>query len=267
MKFIDLNADIGEADTPEWIQAESDILASISSANIACGGHAGDRNTMQQTIKNALREGVSIGAHPAYPDKPNFGRQSLILGEDISVQALKHSLMEQIISLAEIAAEQDAEIAYVKPHGALYNDAVHDRAKAELIAEIIKSIDPKLPLLGGPKSEMQNAAKNTGLDFIAEGFIDRRYTDDGHLLSRSIQGAVLGDDETRIAQALDLATSQCVTTHSGSVLDVRTQSLCVHGDSPGAVQTAKKTREALEAKGFIIRSFVTKSNYNLEVSR
>lgn len=252
---MDLNADIGEADTPHWAEAEAQILGTITSANIACGGHAGNEATMRQTIRAAKANHVTIGAHPAYPDRKNFGRRSLELGEDITENALKRVLTEQIVRLCEIAAEEGTQVSYVKPHGALYNDAVADREKAALIVKVIADLDKKLALLGGPNSEMMRAAKKAGITFIPEGFIDRRYTNDGHLLSRKFEGAVLATDEERIAQALSLAKSQTVTTNSQTKIKITARSLCVHGDSAGAATTAKNARKALEKANITIRPF------------
>ncbi len=255
MKSIDLNADIGESDTPEWAAAELAILACISSANIACGGHAGNITTMQTTVQNAIAKQVTIGAHPAYPDRENFGRVSKILGKDISADALKQSLNIQITTLMEITRKEGYSIAYVKPHGALYNDAVKTPAIADLIAETIARIDPNLIFMGAPESEMTKAATHHNLTFIAEGFIDRRYTDDGHLQSRTIEGAVIKEQKKRLQQAERLAIQNCVITDTGQTLLRHVQSLCVHGDSTGAVETARHVRERLEALGLTIQSF------------
>lgn len=255
MKTIDLNADIGEADTPEWAAAEAAILSHISSANIACGGHAGNDASMRKTVRGSLAKGVVIGAHPAYPDRENFGRRSLVLDEDISEDELARSLNAQIIRLTKIADEEGARVAYVKPHGQLYNDAVGDRRKANLIARVIADIDTKLILLGGPNSEMGKAAAAYGLSFVAEGFIDRRYSDDGHLISRQQPGAVIADQDDRMTQARRLATTGEVQTSSGKMLNIKARSLCVHGDSAGAVETARLARAAIEAEGVTIRAF------------
>lgn len=257
MKTIDLNADIGEADTPEWEAAEAAILSHISSANIACGGHAGDDASMRRTIQGAKAHGVTIGAHPAYPDRENFGHKSLVLGEDIEAETLSKSVMSQIVRLCEIASEEGAEVTYVKPHGQLYNDAVGDREKANLIAKVIADLDPNLILLGGPNSQMGEAAKAHGLQFVAEGFIDRRYSDDGHLVSRKEPGAVIKDQSDRLDQARRLATTGEVRTASGAWLDIQARSLCVHGDSAGAVETARQARVAIEEHGVIIKAFAS----------
>jgi UPF0271 protein len=255
MKTIDLNADIGEADNPDWAAAEAAILSHISSANIACGGHAGDDASMRRTVRGAKVNGVVIGAHPAYPDRENFGRRSLVLGEDISETELERSLTAQIVRLAEIAADEGTQITYVKPHGQLYNDSVADARKADLIARTIAAIDPSLILMGGPNSEMGKAADNYGLRFVAEGFFDRRYSDDGHLVSRKEPGAVIEDQDDRLEQARSLATTGEVRTASGGMLDIQARSLCVHGDSAGAVETARQARAAIEAVGVKIKAF------------
>ena len=255
MKSIDLNADLGEADNANWARNETEMLRYISSANIACGGHAGTEKSMRHIVRGAKEHGVTIGAHPSYPDKAHFGRKSMTLDEDISPEDLKSSLMEQITKLAEIAAEEDTFISYVKPHGALYNDAVNDRAKADLIAEVIAAIDPNLIFMGGPNSEMGKAAKRHKLKFIAEGFIDRRYTDEGHLQSRAIDGAVIESQKARLIQAKKLVTMQSVTTASGAELPIAVKTLCLHGDSDGAVETARLARREIEAAGVKIKAF------------
>lgn len=256
MEFIDLNADIGEAVTPEGQQAEADILRYVSSANIACGGHAGDVETMRATVRAAIANGVNIGAHPGYPDKAHFGRRTLKLGTDIEAGTLRQSLTQQINALMDIANEEGATVSYVKPHGALYNDAVNSPELATLIAEVISDIDSHLIFMGGPNSEMGRAAEHAGLKFISEGFIDRRYTDAGHLQSRAIDGAVISDQSTRMEQARGLVTQQTVRTASGSALKIKAQSLCLHGDSAGAVETARLARETIEAAGVKIKAFV-----------
>ncbi|WP_418153122.1 5-oxoprolinase subunit PxpA [Litorimonas sp. RW-G-Af-16] len=234
---------------------EAQIVTSISSANIACGGHAGDKASMATTVANAVASGVAIGAHPAYPDRDNFGRKSLLLGYDIEPEALTETLTQQINTLIEIAAEKGGRVRYVKPHGALYNDAVQDREKADLIAAVVSAIDPSLVFLGGPNSEMGKAAEAAGLTFVAEGFIDRRYTDGGHLVSRALPRAVIEDQEDRLAQAKALATTGEVQTDTGRTLRINARSLCVHGDSAGAVKTAQAARAAIESMGVQIKAF------------
>ena len=251
-KSIDLNADIGEADNPEWAANETAILAHISSANIACGGHAGDSDTMALTARNAQMQDVVIGAHPAYPDRKNFGRLPLELGEDITKADLFESLYRQICTLLDIA---QGEVKYVKPHGALYNQAVNSPALADILGDVIIRINASLSWLGGPNSKMTSAAKVRDIPFIAEGFVDRQYSDDGHLVSRTLEGSVISTNEARLKQALSLATDQTVITRSGATLNLVVGSLCMHGDSLGAVETARLARAALEAENFDIRAF------------
>ena len=255
MKTIDLNADIGEAATSEGQASEREILKYISSANIACGGHAGNDETMQTTVKAAKAEGVVIGAHPGYPDPYNFGRKSMSLENKQFATMLRKSLTEQIVRLSEIAAEHGARVAYVKPHGALYNDAVKSQAHADLIAQVIAEIDPSLSFLGGPNSEMGEAAARSGLTFISEGFIDRRYTDDGHLQSRTQDGAVIKDQSARLDQTRSLVMDGLVTTATGKTLAINARSLCLHGDSPAAAETARQVRAAIEGMGAQIKAF------------
>lgn len=252
VNYIDLNADIGEADNKAWATSEAAILAHISSANIACGGHAGDQDMMAITSRNAKARNVTIGAHPAYPDRKNFGRLELKLGEDISAADLSESLYRQICTLLDIT---QGDVKYVKPHGALYNQAVSTPALADLLGDVIIRINASLSWLGGPKSQMTLAAQVRGIPFIAEGFIDRQYSDDGHLVSRKLDGAVITTNEARLKQALLLAKDQSVISRSGAKLGIKAGSLCLHGDSEGAVETARLTRTALEAEGLEIRAF------------
>ena len=256
MKTIDLNADLGESPDHAGLNQEAGIIAFVSSANIACGGHAGDDHSMAFMIRAAKEHGTVIGAHPAYPDPDNFGRRSLNLENDISPSELRRSLAEQTVRLIEIAAQNDMAVSYVKPHGALYNDAVFDREKAALIADAVAGLDQDLILMGAPNSEMKQAAEARGLRFVAEGFIDRRYTDDGHLQSRKIDGAVLESQPERLAQLNQILDEGSVTTASDATLKLDVQTLCLHGDSDGALETARRVRDAITAKGLTIRSFV-----------
>ncbi|NNE59170.1 MAG: LamB/YcsF family protein [Hellea sp.] len=255
MRAIDLNADTGEADTAEWQAVEAAIMGYITSANIACGGHAGDDESMRRTVSLALENNVNIGAHPAYPDRENFGRKPLILGTDISSLELANSITAQISRLAEIASEQGGAITYVKAHGALYNDAVFDIKLADLIAETVAHIDCGLWLMGAPNSCLTQAAHDHGLKFIAEGFIDRRYTDDGHLLSRKEDSAVLKSQTERENQAISLLTQGQVFTNTGQPLSLDVDTFCIHSDSPGADKTAKTICDALISRGADIKAF------------
>ena len=229
--MIDLNADLGEGDP-----CDAELLTIVSSCNIACGGHAGDAETMRITVAAAIMNGVSIGAHPAYPDREGFGRRSGFMSGD----ALRESLQAQIEALASIAAKQGAAISHVKPHGALYNDAVNDRELADVIATAILATVPEANFVGLPNSELQKAAATSGLDFVGEGFIDRAYQDDGQLVPRSQPGAVHDSLELVLPQAISLVD--------------KVDTLCIHGDTPGATAVAKAVRDALEQKGVQIRA-------------
>ncbi|NQV86731.1 MAG: 5-oxoprolinase subunit PxpA [Woeseiaceae bacterium] len=228
---IDLNADLGEGDP-----YDAELLKVVSSCNIACGGHAGDEVSMRATIVSAIANGVVIGAHPSYPDRDGFGRRSAYSTGD----ALRISLIRQIRALLAVAAELGATLAHVKPHGALYNDAVNDRELADVIVSAVVEAMPGTALLGLPNSELQIAAEYSSLKFIAEGFIDRAYRGDGQLVPRSVPGAVHDSLELVLPQAVSLV---------GKV-----DTLCIHGDTPGAADVAKAVREELEKMGVRIRA-------------
>jgi len=228
---IDLNADLGEGDPYDL-----ELLRIVSSCNIACGGHAGDEQTMCATVLSALENDVSIGAHPSYPDREGFGRRSgYMSGEELLV-----SLTAQIGALNSVVTEAGAALTHVKPHGALYNDAVNDRELADIIASAISARAPNAAFVGLPESELQKAAINNGLVFIAEGFIDRAYQDDGQLVPRSQPGAVHRSLELILPQAISLV---------GQV-----DTLCIHGDTPGAAEAAAAVRLELENQGVEIRA-------------
>jgi len=231
MPAIDLNADLGEGD-PHDVE----LLTIVSSCNIACGGHAGDAASMRATIASAISNNVAIGAHPSYPDREGFGRRSNFLAGD----ELRISLLAQINKLASIATELGAALVHIKPHGALYNDAVNDRELADLVAGCVATAAPGTAFVGLPDSEMQHAASRHSLDFVAEGFIDRAYQADGQLVPRSEPGAVHKSLELILPQAVSLV---------GKV-----DTLCIHGDTPGAVAAAAAVRDALESQGVEIRA-------------
>jgi len=255
MKSIDLNADLGEANNTEWANDEIEMLHYISSANIACGGHAGSDETMSRMIYGAQEHNVVIGAHPSYPDKEFFGRRSFEIGRDIGAQELKLTLIDQIAKLINLADSANEPVRYVKPHGALYNDAMKDSEKADIIASAISSFKQNLIFLGGPNSEMKLAAKKYGLRYVSEGFADRRYTDDGHLQSRKIKGSVIEKQNRRILQAKNIVFNQSVKTASGKEIPIEVDTICLHGDSPGALESAKKIRNQLEKSGVKVMAF------------
>ena len=245
MASIDLNADLGEGDP-----YDEELLQIVSSANVACGGHAGDVESMAQTVRSAIANGVAIGAHPGYPDRDGFGRQSGFMTGD----ALYESLTDQVTSLADTAAQMGARLAHVKPHGALYNDAVRDRDLADIIARVTAETQGEPAFVGMANTELELAAERHGLRFIAEAFVDRAYEPDGTLVSRKEPGAVHEDMAVATTQAVRLAEDGRVTARNGDQVDVRADTLCIHGDTPGAAEKARAVRDVLETHGVEIRA-------------
>ena len=242
---IDLNADIGEG-----CGEDADLLAVISSCSIACGGHAGDAATMAKTVSDAIANGVAVGAHPGYPDREGFGRESGFMHG----AALYESLTQQLEALADIAAELGARLVHVKPHGALYNDAIHDAGLADIIARVTAETPAGPALMGMAGTELERAARQHGLRFVAEAFIDRAYEADGTLVSRKEPGAVHEDMNVATTQAVRLATDGRVTSRHGAEIEVRADTLCIHGDTPGAAEKARAVRDVLESHGVEIRA-------------
>ena len=238
---IDLNADVGEG----LDAADAAIIPLISSANIACGGHAGDERTMRTTVALALRHGVGIGAHPGYPDREGFGRRPL----DISPGDLRASLLTQLEALAEVVAEAGGRIAHVKPHGLLYNEAAAQPALAELLADAVRAWDPDVVLVGLAGSQLLAAGRAAGLAVAAEGFADRAYEPDGSLRPRSRPGALHEDPATVAAQAVSIARDGRAPLPGGGWVAVSAETLCLHGDEPGAVRNARAVRAALADAG------------------
>ncbi|MEJ2299188.1 MAG: 5-oxoprolinase subunit PxpA [Woeseiaceae bacterium] len=246
MAHIDLNADLGEG-APD----DEALLRIVSSASIACGGHVGDADSMARTLRAAIENGVTVGAHPGYPDREGFGRESgFMRGDD-----LYDSLARQVTTLADIAAGLGAKIDYVKPHGALYNDAISDPALAAIIARVVAEAPGRLALMGMADTELERAARRHGLEFVAEAFIDRAYEADGTLVSRKEPGAVHEDLNVATTQATRLATEGRVTARNGDEIRVRADTLCIHGDTPGAAEKARAVRDVLESHGVAIRAY------------
>ena len=246
MTTIDLNADLGEG-----APYDDELLEIVSSANVACGAHAGDVATMARTVQNAIVNGVALGAHPGYPDRDGFGRESGFLSGD----DLYDSLAEQVTLLADIAAEHGARIAHVKPHGALYNDAVRDADLADVIARVVAEAPGSPAFMGMARTELEAAAGRHGLDFVAEAFIDRAYEADGTLVSRKEPGAVHEDLNVATTQAVRLVKDGRVTARNGEEISVRADTLCIHGDTPGAASKARAVRDVLESHGIKIRAY------------
>lgn len=245
MTVIDLNADLGEGDA-----YDDALLRIVSSCNVACGGHAGDAESMALTVRAAISNGVCVGAHPGYPDREGFGRVSGFL----SGAALYESLAEQVTALTIIAAELGTALTHVKPHGALYNDALADRQLADIVARVAAETHGSPAFVGMANTELEFAARRHSLRFIAEAFADRAYEPDGTLVSRSSPGAVHQDLNVITTQALRLATEGQVTASNGDIIEVRADTLCIHGDTPGAAEAARAVRDVLTHHGVEIRA-------------
>lgn len=244
--FIDLNADLGEGG-----DYDADLMQVVSSCNIACGGHAGDADSMARTIQLAIRHGVAVGAHPSYPDPAGFGRKSLSIGND----ELYESLTSQVETLLDIAGELGARVVHLKPHGALYNDAAGNAELADIVGRVASELPGDVCLVGPPGSELECAAAGNDLKFFAEAFVDRAYQPDGRLVSRTEAGAVYEDIDQMMEQALSLAMHNTVSTRDGTIIPVPADTLCIHGDTPGAANAARAVRDALESGAISIRSF------------
>lgn len=229
------------------MSTDEELMPFITSANIACGAHAGDEATMRRTAGLALAAGVAIGAHPGYRDPASFGRVAL----DITPGALARDLTAQLDLLRRIAHEQGARLAHVKAHGALYNKGERDEAVASVIAEAVRSFDRDLVLFAPAGSAMERAAERIGLRVALEAFADRAYEPDGTLRSRRLPGAVHTDPATAAAQAVAIARDGEVRTGSGT-LPIRADTICVHGDTPGAPAIVRAVRAALESAGVAV---------------
>lgn len=242
---IDLNADVGESLGPWPMGADTALIPLVSSVNIACGGHAGDPVTMRLTVRLALDAGVSLGAHPGYPDLIGFGRREMQLSPD----ELEASVLYQVGALDGIARAEGAHLRHVKPHGALYHRIASDPAAAEAFVRAIASLDPRLLVVGPPGGASLESAARSGLQTLVEGFADRLYEPDGRLRGRGRPGAVHPDPATIANQAVDIARDHRVTTSDGSVIPLHADTLCIHGDTPGVAIAAERIRSRLTAVG------------------
>ena len=242
---LDLNADLGEGESTDRA-----LLEIVTSCNVACGGHAGDRRSMRETVLAAAELGVAVGAHPSYPDREGFGRRSAF----VLPHALREPLERQTDALVEVALAAGVDVGHVKPHGALYNDAASDRRVADVVCGLLADTDAKLLLVGPPSSALESAAADAGIGFVREGFVDRAYCPQGQLVPRGQAGAVLTDLDTAIAQALSIARESRVRDNNGAEIALEVDTLCIHGDTPGAVTLARAVREALLATGVRLRA-------------
>jgi 5-oxoprolinase (ATP-hydrolysing) subunit A len=253
---IDLNCDMGEV--PEAIAdgTQEALMRSITSVNIACGGHAGNEQTMKTTIEQALRWKLAIGAHPGYPDRENFGRLDLKMPAD----EMATSIFEQVRTLAEIASRCGVRLVHIKPHGALYNQAVRNRKLAAAIAKGVERWSREVALVGLAGSPMLDVFREAGFAVAAEAFADRRYEPDGTLRSRKFEDALIRNPEEAAWQALGIAERGIVIASDGSEVAVDAQTLCIHGDTPGAPQIAETVARTLREAGVKVCGFSPTKN-------
>ena len=245
---INLNADLGESFGAWKMGDDTALLQVVKSANVACGFHAGDPTVMQATVRQAIAQGVSIGAHPAYPDLQGFGRRVM----HMSAKDLEATLLYQIGALQAIALAEGGRVTHVKPHGALHNVACADEAVASTVVKALHKLDPNLILLAPAYSTLAKAAEDAGQPVRYEVFADRTYLDDGQLTPRSREGALIHDSHACVAHVLRMLNAHAIVTANGRHLPCRIDSICVHGDGPEAVATAQAIRVALEAAGYAV---------------
>lgn len=245
---IDLNADVGES-----CGHDPALMPHITSANVACGAHAGDPGVMRDTVILAREHGVAVGAHPGFPDREGFGRRDLHL----SPPAIERVVVDQVAALAAIAAAAGVRLQHVKPHGALFNLAVRDRAVADAIARAVASLDPSLILFGLPASQLIAAGDAAGLRTAREAFADRAYRADGLLVPRTEAGAVIDDAAHVLARVVAMVRDRAVTAIDGARVPIDFDTICVHGDTPGAAELAARIRAALIASGIQVKSLST----------
>jgi len=250
--WIDLNADLGESFGTWVLGDDAAMLGLVTSANVACGFHAGDATTLRRTCAQAAVRGVVVGAQVGYRDLAGFGRRFV----DMDPGGLADDVVYQIGALDGMCRVGGTAVRYVKPHGALYNAVVHHRAQAGAVVDAVRAYDANLPVLGLPGSELLRAAEAAGLRAVPEFFVDRGYTAEGTLVPRSQPGALLHEADAGAARVLRLLTDGVVRSVDGTDVAVRAESACVHGDSPGAVAMAQAVRAALAAEGVELRAFV-----------
>lgn len=242
---IDLNADVGERFGAWTLGDEDALFGSVTSVSVACGFHAGDPDVMRQTLVLARSAGVSVGAHPGFPDLQGFGRRETHLASS----EVENLVLYQVGALAALARAEGLTLAHVKPHGALYNQCGRDQALADAVARAVRAAGPSLVLVALSGSALAGAGARAGLRVAAEAFADRGYRADGSLAPRGMPGAVITDPAVAAARAVGLARDGVVEALDGTTLHLRADTLCVHGDTPGAVAIARAVRSALEAAG------------------
>lgn len=248
---VDLNSDSGEA-FGSWAMGDDETMMTlVSSANIACGFHAGDPLTMRKTCTAAARNGVAVGAHVAYPDLVGFGRRFM----EIAPAELANAVIYQMGALEAVARTAGSRVSYVKPHGGLYNAIVHHEKQAQAVAQAMKDFGGDLPILCLPNSEIEKAAQRLDIPVVHEAFADRGYTPQGTLVPRTEPGAVVHDAQAVAERVLRMALEGTVVAVDGSIVKLDAQSICVHGDTPGAVEITRAVREKLTGHGVDIAPF------------
>lgn len=245
---IDLNGDVGESFGRYTLGGDEALMPALTSANIACGFHAGDPGVMRATVDLARSHGVAIGAHPGFPDLVGFGRRALAA----SPREVEDLVLYQVGALAAIARAQGTRLRHVKPHGALYNQAASDLSLAEAVARAVAAFDPSLVLVGLSGSKLLEAGRHAGLGVAAEAFADRAYQSDGTLVPRDRPGAVLTDADTVAERALAMVRDRAVTAEDGARVELAIDTLCLHGDTPAAASLAGRVREVLAAAGVVL---------------
>jgi UPF0271 protein len=247
---VDLNSDVGESFGAYTLGQDQILLPHITSANVACGFHAGDPSVMRVTVALARQHGVAVGAHPGFPDLVGFGRRDL----NATPGEIEDFVVYQVGALSAVAGAQGARLQHVKPHGALFNMAVRDRELADAIARATAAVDRSLILFGLPGSELISAGRRAGLRTAAEVFADRAYEPDGTLVSRRQPGAVIHDPDAVVARVVRMAMERSVIAVDGSTVAFDLDTICVHGDTPGAAVLAARIREALERSGVDVKA-------------
>ena len=242
---VDLNSDLGESFVAYTIGMDADVLNFVSSANIACGFHAGDPAVMRKTVALAKERGVSMGAHPGYPDLVGFGRRNM----NVSASDMHDYVLYQLGALAAFACAAGAELVHVKPHGAMYNMAAKDASLAAAVCRAVKEFDASLILLGLANSRFADAAEDAGIRFASEVFADRAYEDDGSLVARGKPGAVITDEDEAVSRVIGMVKNGTVESINGKIIELKPDSICLHGDGVKAVEFAKRIKAELNANG------------------
>ena len=251
MKTIDLNCDMGESFGTYVLGYDALAMPYVTSINVACGFHASDPDNMAKTVQLAKDQGIAVGAHPGFPDLVGFGRRTMAL----TPQEVKNAVLYQIGALEAFCSASGLAMQHVKAHGALYNMAEKDLSIATAIAMAIKAFDPSLYMLCLANSQMVVAAKQQGVRFVEEAFADRAYTDEGTLVSRKIAGSVIYDITQVVDRVVRMVKNQSVISITGKEVSINAQTICVHGDTPGAVEMVKALRGAMERENIVLRAF------------